>query len=106
MPRPRFRHATAVTREPKHGAIMDQTSATDIDISELRISPACLQRWQRRSSGRVRQLADGSILGPERAHIFDDGRLSVSCAMTPTWEVYLSAAPYEWWECVTIPQLA
>jgi hypothetical protein len=76
------------------------TIEPEIDIASVRVTPACLERWQRESEGRCREDADGSVQpGSGRAwvHVLDDGRLGVSCEISETMAIFLYAAPDEWW---------
>jgi hypothetical protein len=95
--------------EPEKGRAMSQalldsnslaTVTPEIDIAEVRVTSACLERWQRESFGHVHQRDDGSIQsgsGRVHVHVFDDGRLGVSCTLSEAASVFLFAAPHEWW---------
>jgi hypothetical protein len=75
------------------------TVEPEIDIASVRVTPACLERWQRESNGRVHQRDDRSIesgIGRVYVHVFNDGRLGVSCTLSDDAAIFLFAKPNEW----------
>jgi hypothetical protein len=85
-------------------ALLDSNSLAtlepEVDIADVRITPGCLARWQRESFGHLQQCDDGSVQsanGRMYVHVFDDGRLGVSCPLSEAAAIFLFAAQDEWW---------